>query len=113
MLSKICSVAPVVRVREPQLTVEAGQPAHLTCDVIQGNPPPHLHWTNQVSRSATQADRIKWISGPADRAYTVPNVIGFPRYNKKCSGENELLRGLFHAVSRFPLHFMLYRANLN
>ena len=39
---------------------------------------------------------------------TVPKVIDFPRYeyNTKCSGENEILRGIFRVVSRFPLHFM-------
>ena len=30
----------------------------------------------------------------------------------KCSGENVILRGKFHVVSCFPLHFMLYRGNL-
>ena len=34
-----------------------------------------------------------------------------PRYNMKCSGENVIPRGIFHAVSCFPLHFMLYRGN--
>ena len=45
--------------------------------------------------------------------YTVPNVIDFPRYNMKCNGENKILRGTFHVVSCFPLHFMLYRGNLD
>ena len=31
----------------------------------------------------------------------------------KCSGENLILRGIFHVVSRFPLLFMLYRGNLD
>ena len=31
-----------------------------------------------------------------------------PRYNTKCSGENEILRGIFCVVSCFPLHFALY-----
>ena len=31
----------------------------------------------------------------------------------KCSGENVILRGIFHVVSSFPLHFMLYRGNLD
>ena len=44
---------------------------------------------------------------------TVPKVIDFPRYNMKCSGENVILRGIFHVVSRFPLLFMLYRGNLD
>ena len=26
-------------------------------------------------------------------------------------GENVILRGMFHVVSGFPLHFMLYRGN--
>ena len=30
----------------------------------------------------------------------------------KCSGENEILRGIFHVVSRFPLHIMLDSGNL-
>ena len=39
---------------------------------------------------------------------TVPKEIEFPRYNTKCSWENEILCGLFREVSRFPLHFVLY-----
>ena len=31
----------------------------------------------------------------------------------KCSGENVILGGTFHVVSCFPLHFMLYRGNLD
>ena len=31
----------------------------------------------------------------------------------KCSGENVKLRGIFHVVSCFPLHFMLFRENLD
>ena len=42
--------------------------------------------------------------------YTVPKIINFPRYNMKCSGENVILLGIVYVVSRFPLHFMLYRA---
>ena len=36
--------------------------------------------------------------------YAVPKVIDFPRYNKKCSRENEILRGILH-VSRFLYTF--------
>ena len=32
---------------------------------------------------------------------TVPKVIDFPIYNTKCSGENEILRGIFGVVFRF------------
>ena len=45
--------------------------------------------------------------------YTVPKEINFPWYNMKCCGENLILRGIFHVVSYFPLHFMLYRGNLD
>ena len=31
----------------------------------------------------------------------------------KFSGENVILRGIFHVVSRFPLQFMLYCGNLD
>ena len=31
----------------------------------------------------------------------------------KFSGENVILRGIVHVVSCFPLHFMLYRGNLD
>ena len=31
----------------------------------------------------------------------------------KCSGENLILRGIFHVVSGFPLHFMLYLGNFD
>ena len=44
---------------------------------------------------------------------TLSKAIDFPRYNMKCSGENEIPRRIFQAVSRFPLHFMLYRGNLD
>ena len=44
---------------------------------------------------------------------TVSKVFDFPRYDMKSSGENETLRGIFHVVSRFPLHFMIYRGNLD
>ena len=45
--------------------------------------------------------------------YTLPKVIDFPRYNMKCSGENVIQSGIFHLVSGFPLHFMLYCRNLD
>ena len=45
--------------------------------------------------------------------YTVPKVIDFPRYNMKCSGENEILRGICPVVSGFPLHFLIYRGNVD
>ena len=44
-------------------------------------------------------------------SFTVPKKIDFPRYNMKCSGENVILRGIFHVISCFPLHFMLYHGN--
>ena len=31
----------------------------------------------------------------------------------KCSGENEILCGIFHVVSRFPLHLILYHGNFD
>ena len=31
----------------------------------------------------------------------------------RCSGENVILRGIFHVLSCFPLHFMLYCGNLD
>ena len=45
--------------------------------------------------------------------YTVPKEINCPRYNMKGSGENLILRGIFHVVSCFPIHLMLYRGNLD
>ena len=45
--------------------------------------------------------------------YTVPKKIEFPEYNMKCSRENVILRGIFHVISCFPLHFWLYRGNLD
>ena len=45
--------------------------------------------------------------------YTVPRVINFPRYNTKCSGEFETLRGIFLLVSCFPVHFMSDLGNLD
>ena len=48
-----------------------------------------------------------------DYFWNSAKVIDFPQKNMKCRGENVILRGIFHAVSRFPLHFMLYRGNLD
>ena len=45
--------------------------------------------------------------------YTVPMVIDFPRYNMKWSWEDVILCRIFHVVSGFPLHLMLYRGNLD
>ena len=45
--------------------------------------------------------------------YTVPKVIDYPRYNMKRSGENVIVRGIFHVLSCLTLHFMLYRGNLD
>ena len=54
---------------------------------------------------ATQRLRIIYI---LRNIYTVRKVIDFPRYNTKCIGDNEILRGIFHVVYCFPLHFVLY-----
>ena len=35
-----------------------------------------------------------------------PKGNRFPRYNTKCSGENEILRGIFREVSISPLYFV-------
>ena len=43
---------------------------------------------------------------------TSPMEIAFLQFNMKCSGENLILRRIFHLVSCFPLHFMLYLGNL-
>ena len=45
----------------------------------------------------------------------VANHMGLdlPRYNMKCSGGNVILRGIFHVVSGFTLHYMLNRGNLD
>ena len=45
--------------------------------------------------------------------YSVLNEIDFPRHDITCSRENLILRGKFQVVSCFPLHFMLYRGNLD
>ena len=45
--------------------------------------------------------------------YTVPKENDFLRYIMKSSGENVKLCGIFHVVSCFPLHFKLYRGNLD
>ena len=47
------------------------------------------------------------------RPCTAPMVIYFPRYYTECSNENWTLGGIFRVVSRFPLHFVLYRGNLD
>ena len=38
---------------------------------------------------------------------TIRSQYTVPRYNMKCIGENVIIRGIVHVVSRFPLHFML------
>ena len=48
-----------------------------------------------------------------DGRWSVPKAVDFPRYNMKFSGVNVILRGIFHVVSCFPLHFMLYHGNLD
>ena len=45
--------------------------------------------------------------------YTVPKEIDFPRYNMKFSRGNVILGRIFHLVSCFPLHLMLYRGNVD
>ena len=49
----------------------------------------------------------------AKKKHTVPKEIHFSWYKMKFSGENVILRGIVHVVSCFPLHFMLYRGNLD
>ena len=46
---------------------------------------------------------------------TVPKEIDFPRKNMKCNGENVILCGIFHVVSRFPpsFHVTVYRGYLD
>ena len=63
----------------------------------------------------SQEDKIVCFSSEIDLLdyYTVPKVIGFPRYHMKCNGESEILRGIVHEVSCFPLHFMLYRGKMD
>ena len=47
--------------------------------------------------------RVAWWSGRGVHCRK-STVIIFPRYNLKCSGGNVILRGIFHVVTRFPLH---------
>ena len=47
------------------------------------------------------------------KACTVPKIIDFLRYNMKCIGGSVILRGKFHVVSGFPLHFKLYLGNFD
>ena len=54
-----------------------------------------------------------WIFRDMYILYTVQKEIDFPRNNMKCSRENVILCIIFHAVSCFPQHFMLYRGNLD
>ena len=44
--------------------------------------------------------------------YNGPKVIDFPWCNTICSGENEILCGIFRVVSR-SLHFVLYLGNFD
>ena len=56
-----------------------------------------------------EGGRVRDVGGGGKMRCTVPKEIDFPQYNMKFSGENVLLRGIFHVVSGFPLLFMLYR----
>ena len=49
------------------------------------------------------------------RPHTVTKLIDFPRYNMKCrGGKRDTTRNIScSTVFRFPLHFMLYRGNLD
>ena len=42
---------------------------------------------------------MKWSAFPLLQLYTVPKEIDFLQYNMKCSGENMILRGIFHIYS--------------
>ena len=53
------------------------------------------------------------VQNPTSFSCTVPKEIDFPRYKLKCTGEKVLLGGILHVESCFPLHFMLYRGNLD
>ena len=71
-----------------------------------------------IRRMETFQKECDLLSIPSDQAisikvYSVPKEIDFLRSNMKCSGENVILRGIFHVVSCFPLHFMLYPGNLH
>ena len=69
----------------------------------------------ELTRQATLATVHPWIRVQDRKFLHCPKstVIDFPRHNMKCSGENETLSGIFHVVSRFPLHFVLYKGNLD
>ena len=54
-----------------------------------------------------------WLLRPESHPVKSLKVIDFPRFNMKCSGEIVILRGIVHVVSRFPVHFILYRGNLD
>ena len=71
--------------------------------------------TSSLLLSVTQCEVTNRIGlySRADSHYTVPKVIDFLRYNTKCSGENEILFGIFRVVSRFLLHFVVYFGNLD
>ena len=98
---------------------------------IQSNPPPHiLHLNVNNKHVLITFDKIHnlhisemqirgvgvggWRCGGA--LSTVPKVIHFSRYNMKCSGETRYYKEYFMQYSYlycFPLHFMLYRGNLD
>ena len=55
---------------------------------------------------------------PKSRLCFLPRYRLFPvaeasAITMKCSGENVKLDEIFHVVSCFPLHFMLYRGNVD
>ena len=67
----------------------------------------------KADRTTLTQERLYGQSELPDRAAHWLKGNRFSLYNMKCSGENVLLRGIFHIVSRFPLHFMLYRGHLD
>ena len=66
-------------------------------------------WSSPGATAASLGNKGSILS----TVYTVPKIIDFPRNNTKYSGKNEMLREIFCAVSRFPLHFVLYLGNLD
>ena len=70
--------------------------------------------SNQFITNDGQACRcLSRVTTTHHPQHTVPKVIVFPRYNSKCGGGNEKLRGIFSVVSQFPLNFVLYLGNLD
>ena len=79
--------------------------------IIANYPKIRKFWLLRLS-DPREIDSLRYQTRVSQSLCTVKKKIHIPRYNIKCSGENVILCEIFHVVSSFPLHFMLFRGYL-